>query len=207
MKTNSWKCCVFLFSIYSGAWQKSHANRIELNCAQNHTKLEIRERAKDQKSERARKWVRCKHVHNTNNDSLQHGKAACRCTMKYLWKNAQLSLRSTTTKAKILKAAHANSHTYSHSQTHIRAHTDPAGGTRSAEYRSLSLPFTPFLPASAIAAMCASSSCLVALFFVYALLGLGSLPGGLGEQHPATADEGEFVNRLVQLIGLPHSTL
>lgn len=139
MKTNSWKCCVFLFSIYSGAWQKSHANRIELNCAQNHTKLEIRERAKDQKSERARKWVRCKHVHNTNNDSLQHGKAACRCTMKNLWKNAQLSLRSTTTKAKILKAAHANSHTYSHSQTHIRAHTDPAGGTRSAEYRSLSL--------------------------------------------------------------------
>lgn len=34
----------FLFSIYSGAQQKSNANRIELNCPKNHTEREIPKR-------------------------------------------------------------------------------------------------------------------------------------------------------------------
>lgn len=143
--------------------------------------------------------------------------------MKNLWKNVQLS-RSTTTKARTLKAAHAHSHSHPHIRAHIRTRSGARGAERAtktsvenrtdwASFALSSYTSSSLSPASAIASMCASrtntsekkqretdSWCFSHLFavFFYALLGLSSLPGGWGEQHPATADEGESEKHALQ---------
>lgn len=108
----------FLFSIYSGAQQKSNANRNELNWTKNHRKREI---PRETKSERERERARLCEWDASRMCTIQ---TSTRCNseklpdaMKSLWKNVQLS-RSTTTKARTFKAAHAHSHP--HIRTQIR---------------------------------------------------------------------------------------
>lgn len=117
----------FLFSIYSGAQQKSNANRIELNCPKNHTKREIpteRERKKERECGLLCEWDASRMC--TIQTSTRCNSEKLPDAMKNLWKNVQLSRSTTTLKRELLKRP---THIRIRSRIRIRtfAHTSALG--------------------------------------------------------------------------------
>lgn len=217
-----------MFSVFYLQWRRAKieckSNRIELP-EKPHKTRDSKERRKEWEGALLCEWDASRMC--TIQTSTRCNSEKLPGAMKNLWKNVQLS-RSTTTKARTFKAAHAHSHSRPQPHPHIRAHIRTRCGASGAEratktsvenhidWASFALSsYTSFSlsPASAIASMCASrtntsekkqretdSWCFSHLFavFFYALLGLSSLPGGWGEQHPATADEGESEKHALQ---------
>lgn len=126
MKTNSLKCYVFCF-LFTAAHSKNRmqieTNWIERKTTEN-ARFQERRRARERERARLCEWDASRMC--TIQTSTRCNSEKLPDAMKSLWKNVQLS-RSTTTKARTFKAAHAHSHSHPHIRTQIRTRCGARG--------------------------------------------------------------------------------